>query len=308
MPSLQCKNCGGNVTFDQATGQLICDSCGSAANLSAPVDEGFYEGDSSHFKTYKRALEMMNAATSEGGYTAAARLFEEIPDVLNAGALAEECHGRAQMLQKESRYQSALAYLQSEEPEQLERAASILERLGDYKDCESKRTECEEKLTRARGNHARRQAAEERRGRAKKRRRLAVLGLVAGLIVLVSLLLYSPQNIKIKISPAAENHITQKYGDYVFTYDLKVKNKGLLDVSQIEGNVIFETKGGEVLVDTRLDIYKFNAAVVRAGKSATFQWTLTTDNSALLQTDFEDLKIKIKITKLVFTDGTVKNY
>jgi len=122
---------------------------------------------------------------------------------------------------------------------------------------------------------------------------------------------YSRSNIKITMSPDAENYLTESYNKYVFHYDVNVKNKGLFAVNYIAGEVIIE-KDNEVLVDTTFYFSSSSGALVRAKKHRKFGWELSVQSydtaRMLFLTDFDDLDVKIKITEITYKNGKTKTY
>ena len=135
--------------------------------------------------------------------------------------------------------------------------------------------------------------------------------IVAVLVIIVNLYTYSLSNIKIHLSPDEENFISERYNNYIFTYDVKIKNTGLLDIKSIEGTIIIED-GNEILVDTPISFYNYSSAIVRAHKSTSFKWELTVRSYdialALYETDFDDLTVKIEISSITYEDGKIKTY
>lgn len=135
--------------------------------------------------------------------------------------------------------------------------------------------------------------------------------IVAVLVIIVNLYIYSLSNIKIHLSPDEENFVSERYNDYIFTYNVKIENKGLLDINSIEGSVIFE-KDNEILVDTPISFYNYSSAVVRAHKNTSFKWELTIysyDTALILyETDFDDIKVKIDISSITYENGKTKTY
>ena len=330
--ALTCKNCGGNISLDANLNLIICDSCGAQqtlTNVLADESENFiYNEDElsrSSLNTYKRALSMMSSARTESSFFFAAGVFEEIPNVLNAGALAMECREKADLFKRERIYNSAVIDMKSDDPARIEGAIQAFKSLGEYKDSVAKTDECMPLLSVAQANHQEKlRMAEEQRVKEEKQKRmqakrnkfigklisLAALA-VATILIFGYFSIYSSSNIKISLSPDTENYLTEGYNKYVFCYDAKIENDGFLDVSAIEGEIIIE-KDNEVLVDTTMSFYNYSSAVVRSKKSSKFTWELTVysyDTAlALYETDFDDLDVKIDITSITYTNGKTKTY
>ncbi len=330
--ALTCKNCGGNISLDTNSNLIICDSCGAQqtlTNVLADESENFIYNEEqlsrSSLNTYKRALSMMASARTESSFIFAAGVFEEIPNVLNANALATECREKAGLFKRERIYKSAVIDMKSEDPAKIEGAIQAFKSLGEYKDSVAKIDECMPLLSVAQANHQEKlRKAEEQRVkeekqrqiRAKKNKFIGKLILLTTLVIAAILILgyfsiYSSSNIKISLSPDTENYLTEGYNKYVFCYDAKIENNGFLDISAIEGEIIIE-KDNEVLVDTTISFYSYSSAVVRSKKSSKFTWELTVysyDTAlALYKTDFDDLDVKIDITGITHTNGKTKTY
>ena len=128
-------------------------------------------------------------------------------------------------------------------------------------------------------------------------------------------MLHHPSNIQITVTPSRDNYVTQKYGDHVFNYDVRIKNNSPFDVTAIEASVYFEEADGNVLIDTSFNagntIYQSNP-VVRGKKSSEYTWSVTvpSENKAatLYNYDFDELNVKIKIKKLRYGEGKVRSY
>lgn len=330
--ALTCKNCGGNISLDANSNLIICDSCGAQqtlTNVLADESENFiYNEDElsrSSLNTYKRALSMMSSARTESSFIFAAGVFEEIPDVFNANALAKECRDKAELFKAERIYNSAVIDMKSDDPVRIEGAIQAFKSLGEYKESVAKIDECIPLLEVAQTTYQEKlRVAEEERVkeekqkylRAKKNKFIGKLISVALVAVTVILVIgyfraYSSSNIKISLSPNTESYLTEGYNKYVFCYDAKIENDGFLDVSAIEGEIIIE-KDNEVLVDTTMSFYNYSSAVVRSKKSSKFTWELTVysyDTAlALYGTDFDNLDIKINITSITYTNGKTKTY
>ncbi len=330
MVSLTCKNCGGNISLD--SNLIVCDSCGAKQSLTEILADAcenlIYKEDEisqSSLNTYKRALSMMSTARTESSFIFAAGVFEKIPDVFNADALAKECREKAELFKAERIYNSAVMDMKSDDPAKIEGAIQAFKSLGEYKDSVAKIDECVPLLNIANETHQEKlRVAEEQRLKEEKQKQLRVkknkfigklisLALVAITVIFVIgyFRVYAPSNIKIWLSPNTENFLTEGYNKYIFTYDVKIENKGFLDVSAIEGEIIIE-KDNEVLVDTTMSFYNYSSAVVRSKKSSKFTWELTVYSyeTALLlyETDFDDLDVKIDITVITYTNGKTKTY
>ncbi len=330
--ALTCKNCGGNISFDRDTYKITCDSCGTKQSLSDAFENTsgdlIYKDDEASkelLSTYKRALSMMSCARSEKSFRFAADLFGKIPDFLNSEALAKECLEKENLLKTERIYNDAVTDMKSDDPDRIERAIKAFESIGNYKDSSAKTDECKPLLSVAKENRQKRLKEEEEKriSEEKERKRkiqrnkffLKVSAVTAVALMLILIIVhfntYSASNIKISLSPDSENYLTEKYNDYVFCYDATIENKGPLDVSSVEGEIIFE-KDGEILVDTSIDFYNYSSAVVRSKKSSKYTWELTVysyDTAlALYETDFDDLDVKINITSITYTNGKRKDY
>ena len=330
--ALTCKNCGGNISIDVNSNNIICDSCGAQQTLfnalADDADSSIYKEDSvsnGALNTYKRALSMMSSARTEKSFIFAAGVFDEIPGVLNANFLAKECREKAELFKSEQIYCCAVLNMKSDEPNKIEDAIKSFKSLGDYKDSVKKTEECLSLLSVAQVNYqeklkkAEQQRIEEEKQKQKNATKRKIVGGTISLIILALIMvgiigyfnIYSSSNIKISLLPDEENFVVEKYNKYVFNYDVKIENNGFLDVSSIEGNVIFE-KDDEVLVDTTISFYNYSSAVVRAKKNSRFTWELTVYSQdiavILYETDFDNLDIKIDITSITYTNGKTKTY
>ena len=144
--SLTCKNCGGNISLD--SNLIICDSCGAKQSLNEVLASEtanlIYNDDEvsqTSLNTYKRALSMMSTARTESSFIFAAGVFEEIPDVFNANALAKECRDKAELFKAERIYNSAVIDMKSDDPVRVEGAIQAFKSLGEYKDSVTKTDE-----------------------------------------------------------------------------------------------------------------------------------------------------------------------
>ncbi len=326
--SLTCKNCGGNISIDSNQNLIICDSCGAQQTLTNVLADEckniIYKEDElskSSLNKYKRALSVMSSARTESSFIFAAGVFEKIPDLLNANALAKECREKAELFKKERIYNNAVIDMKSDDPARIEGAIQTFKTLGEYKDSIAKIDECAPLLNIAQANYQDKlKAAEEQRIKEEKQKQISAkknkLIVFAAVVLTVVFIIgyfrvYSPSNIKILLSPNTENFVTEGYDKYTFCYDAKIENNGFLDVSAIEGEIIIE-KDNEVLVDTTMSFYNYSSAVVRSKKSSKFTWELTVysyDTAlALYKTDFDDLDVKIDITSITYTNGKTKTY
>ena len=145
--SLTCKNCGGNISLD--SNLIICDSCGAKQSLNevlaSETSNLIYNDDElsqTSLNTYKRALSMMSTARTESSFIFAAGVFEEIPDVFNANALAKECRDKAELFKAERIYNRAVIDMKSDDPVRIEGAIQTFKSLGEYKDSIAKIDEC----------------------------------------------------------------------------------------------------------------------------------------------------------------------
>lgn len=330
--TLTCKNCGGNISLDANSNLITCDFCGAQQTLTsilADEPENFiYKEDElsrSSLDTYKRALSIMASAQTENSFILAAGVFKEIPNVLNADALAMECIEKANRFKCERIYNSAVIDMKSDDPARVEGAIQAFKSLGEYKDSVTKTDECTQLLRVAQANYQEKlRLAEDQRIRQEKQRRIrakknkfigklipiAALAVVA-IIVFGYFRVYSPSNIRVSLSPDTENYLTEGYNKYVFCYDVKIENNGFLDVSEVEGEITIQNDN-EVLVDTTIDFYNDFSAIVRSKKSRKFTWELTVysyDTAlTLYETDFDDLDVKIDITSITYANGKTKSY
>lgn len=329
MADFRCKTCGGSIYYDGAERRIVCDSCGASQILTdALTGNCIYdnnEASSAALSTYCRAINMMSSANTEKSLTVVAELFEKIPGIFNSNLLAKECREKAELCKIERLYQQAVLDMQSDDPAKIKNAAEIFESISGYKDAASKSGECKPLLAKAedlfeqkvKEAEVQRQKEEEKRKKAiasKKRRKWLILSaavIVIAAIIIGNSIVYSKSNIKISITPNAENYLSESGNRYVFRYDVKIKNNGFHDVSAIEGNVIFE-KGNEILVDTEISFNNYSSVVVRAKKSSKYTWELTVysyDTAlTLYETDFDDLKITVDITGITYKNGKTKTY
>jgi hypothetical protein len=328
--ALSCKNCGGNITLDMNSGKIVCNSCGVEQTLSSALSEEsanyIYLDDGVSkvaLSTYKRALSMMSSARTENSFAFAAEVFEEIPGVLNADFLAKECREKAKLFRLEQIYSNAVLSMESGDPAKIKDAIQGFKSLGEYKDAAKKIDEClpllniAQKAYQEKLNIAEQQKVLKQKQAVKRKFIGKLVAFIAVLLIVFIIIghfyIYSSSNIKISLSPDVESFVTEEYNSYVFHYDVKIENTGLLDVSSIEGTVVFENKNdNEILVDTTISFYNSSSAVVRSKKNSKFTWELTVYSQdtalALYKTDFDDLKIQIDITKITYTNGKTKTY
>ncbi len=316
--ALTCKNCGGSIRYDAESKTITCESCGSSQALNSGLGMGemIYESDdltSAGMNTYYRAVKMMTEATRIDELKTAKSMFERISDLLNASALAKECQDRIELLQAEQKYQKALSDMQSENPETVALAQKCFGELGSYRDSISKAEECAPLIKRAE-EFQREKAEREKKDKAKRNKKFKTIIVGIALVIVAALLInsriYSNSRYKVKIRPVEEGYLSDWGGRYEFLYEVEIKNKGVLDVSAMECEVIIEKKN-DVIVDTKISFSNYSSAAVRAGKSARFNWELTTDSEYVadeLYNNFDDLDIHIEITQIQFTNGKLKTY
>jgi len=276
-------------------------------------------------QTYQTALSMMASARTERAFLMAAELFRDIPEALNADALAQECLEQAEMMKTQRRYDGALLDMNSDDPVRVEGAMQVFRSIGTFRDALAKADECVVLLQTAKEHEAERlRAAQDKKCREDRqqqrravRRRwfgktalwLMLLAAVAAVIGQVRM--YAASNIQITLTPDEEQFLTEGYRDYEFRYDAVLENRGWLDVASVEGAVVMELDN-TVIVDTTVRFYNGGAPVVRAGKSSHYTWELSvrSEDAAriLYETPFEDLDTHVRITRMVYTNGTVKTY
>ncbi len=325
MSALKCKNCGGDLFLDDATQKLTCDSCGASQSLNSLASGTIFDEESAsaaEINTYRRAMELLGTADTEKSLLMVAELFESVAHLFNASQLAEECRGRSALLRQERYYRQALTAMESDDPKQVRKALEIFEDLQNYKDSAEKISESKRRLEQVTEQYELRQKAEEaarlKRVQKKQQQIKCFLMFTASIVILVFLgswWLHRPSNIKITITPDSDNYVTTKYNDYVFNYDVKIKNKSPLDVTAIEAEVYFEEPDGNVLIDADFNagstFYQSNP-VARGKKSSEYTWSVTVSSKSkaetLYQYDFDDLKVKIKIKKLRYGEEKVRSY
>lgn len=322
---LQCKNCGGNIYLDDQTQKLTCDSCGVSQNLNALSAEMIFEETDApiaQINAYRRAIALLSSADTEKSLLMVADLLSSVGDLFNAPQLANECRERAELLKKDRYYQQALDWMQRDEPDQIQKAIEIFEDLQGYKESNLKIIEAKRLLEEASIHYERRKKQEEavrKKAAARKRRNQKRLLLLASLILIAVLggnwALHRPGNIKISISPNQDNYVTTKFNDYVFHYDITIKNKSPLDLTAIEAEVYLEEPDGTILIDADFNVGSIisqSKPVVRGKKSSDYTWSVTvpSKNTAetLYQYDFDDLKVKIKIKTLRYGEEKVRHY
>jgi hypothetical protein len=313
------------------TQEITCDSCGAVQSMStllAGEAEPFLCGEDlspAALNTYKKALSMMASAKTEHSFMMAAELFDEIPNLLNAPLLAQECRDKADLFKKERLYGGALLNMQSDDPARIQLAIETFRGLGDYKEAPIKAEACIPLLKTAQIHHQKRleeAQREQKRTEARRKQEAAkrkFWSRVIGFLLLITaalgiagyFYLYSPNRIQITLSPAEENFLQENYGNYRFTYNVRIKNEGLLDVSSVTGTVLIENEG-EVLVDTEIRFQSYSSSVARAHKSGRYTWELTVYSydiaKELYEADHDDLDIEIKITEITYTNGKTKTF
>ena len=316
--SLTCKNCGGNINFDIETNMMTCESCGSSQSLNSVsgVNESIYENDgeaNARINTYRRALNMMATATEINSFQTAQLMFERIRGTLNADALAKECEEKIQILKTEQQYQKALLDMQSQDVDTIISAQSIFEALQNYKDALLKKEECNELIRKARDLQEAKEI-EERKKAQKRRKKRRLIGLALVITIIISSIfynfIYSASRYDISVTPIEQGYLTERGNSFEFCYDVEIENNGFLDITALECAVIIE-KGDDVIVDTAISFSNYSSAIARAGKSARFKWELTTDSNYVaeeLYYHFNDLDVRIEVTKIRFKNGKIKTY
>ncbi len=322
---LQCKNCGGSIYLNDQTKKLICDSCGASQDLNLLSSEMIFDGEDApvaQINAYQRAITLLSSADTEKSLFMVADLFRSAGDLFNAPQLADECRARAELLKKDRYYHQALDWMQSDEPNQIQKAIEIFEDLQGYKDSGLKITEAKKWLEEAVIHSEQRRKKEEaakKKMAARKRKNQKRL-LLFTVMILVAVLwgnwsLHRPSNVKLSFSPSRDNYVTMKFNDYVFTYDVAIKNKSPLDVTAIEAEVYFEEPDGTILIDADFNAgstFYQSKPVVRGKKSNHYTWSVTVSSKSTAETlnqyNFDDLKVKIKIKTLRYGEEKVRHY
>ena len=95
---------------------------------------------------YDRAKEMMQAASSQEEYEAAAGEFERILDFKDSKALAGECYKKAEACQKDKIYEDAILLMNKNTISDYEEAIKIFHGISDWKDADSQIDVCQKKI------------------------------------------------------------------------------------------------------------------------------------------------------------------
>ena len=319
MVALTCKNCGGNILFDKEKFSYICDSCGRTQLEAIGDNEIICDGEQTTVETvekYQHALQVMDTAVSENMFTMAAMLFDEAKGFLDSEQRAKECRNRAAELRCERLYSSALKYMNSFVPEQINKARETFISLGDYEQSRENAEKCLELYQTAVKNQPKPQ--EKKPSTVKKKRKLPIFIVI--LIIIVAVIMgnnlkekavYSADNISVEFVPQINGYLTEYSNRYVFNFSVTLKNDGAKDIESIEGIVAFINDNGEVIVDTAVS-FSGNPIALRSGKSSKYSWELTVyseDTARQLYTaDFDDYVVEFDITSIRFSDGKTIEY
>ena len=271
----------------------------------------------------------MERAQTENALIATAEMFENISEILNSEFLAKECRNKAGLMKKERLYSTGIEEMNSKDPQRIEYAISLFSTIPGYKDADLHLDECKRMLPEVQREYEEYQKEQEklrlkeqqeqkRLARIRKRRNIRLMLLVTAIIAAILLIrsaIYSSSNLKISIKPDEDEYVGTKYSSYVFNYDVKIKNNSIFDVSGLHADIYFEEPNGNVLVDTNLNIGNLGSTsttAVRSHKSVEYTWSVSipSDSTAekLYNYDFNDLDVKIKIKKISFTNGKIKEY
>lgn len=323
--ALTCKNCGGNISLDPEANLIICDFCGANQPLNAVSDTIIFnetEGSVAQLNAYQQALAHLAAADTAEALSKTQKEFERLGKLFDAAQLAAECRERVTLLRTEQAYQKAVLDMQSDNPNRIKSAIVTFEQLGNYKESAIKLADCKPLLEQAQAKLDQQlqqieRDCEKRKIRRNRHKRFILFSFITilAVVLLVHHTNHTPANIKISVSPNGENYVTEKYNDYVFNYDVKIKNKSSLDLTAIQAEIYFEEPDGNVLLDADFNagsIISSSNPVVRSKKSSTYTWSVTVSSKStakeLYQYDFEKLKVKVKIKKLRYENGKVQSY
>lgn len=314
--ALTCKNCGGNIVFDKDRLICICDSCGKPqSNIDDAVDI-LCDGKQTTIdavKKYKRALQVMNTASSENMFTMAALLFDEARNFSDSAERAQECRLRASEFRRERQYLTALNDMQSSDPKKIANARETLIALGNYKDAAENAEKCPELYKAAVKNQPKVEVSKPKDEKKNKKRRFPLF-LITVIIIISAIIghkhwentVYSADSISIEFTPQENSFLSEYNNRYVFNFSVLLENNGEKDVEAIDGIVAFINKNGNVIVDTEVS-FVGNPIAVRHGKSAKYTWELTVYSEdvarELYYTNFDDFDIEFEIKSMRFSDG-----
>lgn len=347
MLNLICKICGGELDIDISCDAIVCDYCGGRQPLTGSSVEIVVDPAKLPAQTiqqYRRAYQTYSMAKTADQYETAAKMLEQMSGFGHAEELSKEARQKETDCRKAEKYACAVQYFNSGRAEKIQLAAKTFAELGNYRDAKEylskcpksieqiKKAEHDREMEASKARHDReiqmkkaqldlekQEAKEERRRQKLEKRRIRkrnfriflVLLVIAGLI-LGGLYLHSRQHLHISMEPDQENYIENKRNHVIFYYDVTVKNIGYLDIIGFDASVIFENTDGEVLVDTKMYIDNYDSPAVRSKKTVTFTWELSvySEDTAweLYETDFEDLKVTIKINEIRFSTGLTRTY
>lgn len=331
MTRMTCLACGGELWLDIRTDVVVCTHCDCRQSLNMALSDhneiiNLSNVSPQVLSHYKQALRIVATAKRSADYAMAADILERLPGFWNADSLSAECRQKESVLRIEEKYNGAVADMNSQQPYRIQQAAEAFEELGSYRDAPILLSQCPQLMKEAEAAQKKTQKenekllekqarqirkAEKRRIRRRRIRILLILIVIVGLTI-GFFVLHSKQNLHISMEPDQENYIENKRNHVVFYYDVTVENTGYLDIIGFDASVIFENTDGEVLVDTKMYIDNYDSPAVRSKKTVTFTWELSvySEDTAweLYGTDFEDLKVTIKINEIRFSTGLTRTY
>lgn len=144
---------------------------------------------------YNSAVKIMNEASDEKGYKAAANKFKTIPGFKDADSLVEQCLEEAEVCRKDTTYASACSQMTGNTIGGYETAINLFRSIPGWKDADEQICTCRRKIEEIREKYkalakaaAARKAENERIAaeKAKKRKRTVILCSIATVFVIIA--------------------------------------------------------------------------------------------------------------------------
>lgn len=306
------------MILDEASQRIECENCGNGQTLQRAFSdsaESVYivsQTCTKAINTYQRAMNMYLQADNVRSLEAAAQMFHNIPDMLNAPEMEQRCLQKRDHLAIENSYQQALKDLASEDSKKIRGAIDSLQSLAGYKDAQEKVSEAQSLLENALLKEH--DAQLTKIGLQRKKRRIAIA--VAAAIVLIFVIAiaskaarYSAKNLELTLTPC-EEYLDVSGSRYKFYYIVEMENNGSLDIKAFQAEVVIEDESGTILVDTQMQAADYTA-LVRKRKNREMTWELTVSDARvaqLLYEEYSDLEVSITVTQIEFANGKVKSY
>lgn len=313
--SKKCDFCGGDCsTIDNET--YKCDYCGKLFKKVEVYSESkeytnLKVGDDYFQKKYEYAVELLNGAKTIQAYNRCKEIFNECKDKYSVNSYIELCNEKISELEKQQLYDEACNYLKYENIYYLNLAKDSFEKLNEFKDSKLKIEECLSKITEVKIKEKELIKIDNQRRTKRRKKWLLILIIISFFFVgkfTLNKINYNINKININYIEKINEESNDNLGYYKVKFKLKVNNNSNTAIRWVEGNIDLEDKSGN-----HIGKYSFNLnGQIDKNDYSDFTLTLTVyesdfsnfnDYAFLWNNDLNNLKIKTKITKIVFNNG-----